>query len=56
MNGEIKNIPKTDTEFVGSIIIALSEHYDLYITKNTKYWLNIQYCSPENVLVEVEHE
>ena len=47
MNGEIKHIPKSDVEMLGSLIIALTEHYNLYITKNTKHWLNIQYTTPE---------
>lgn len=49
MNGEIKHIPKSDTEMLGCLIIALAEHYNLYVTKNTKYWLNIQYNSPESI-------
>ena len=49
MNGEIKHIPKGDAEMLGNLIIALAEHYDLYVTKNTKHWLNIQYNNPEGV-------
>ena len=48
MNGEIKRIPKSDVEMLGNLIIALSEHYDVYVVKNTKYWLNIQYSNSEN--------
>ena len=48
MNGEIKHIPRSNEELIGSLIVALSEHFDLYITKNTKYWVNIQYNTPES--------